>query len=70
MNDSNSSNQSNSQNIDNFSLAKGIYELLGINKELESEEDLFSDEVYIDNFLRKREDNPGYSRRNKPRKHP
>ena len=48
MNDSNSSNQSNSQNIDNFSLAKGIYELLGINKELESEEDLFSDEVYIE----------------------
>ena len=48
MNDSNNSNQSNSQNIDNFTLAKGIYELLGINKELEKEEDLYSDEVYIE----------------------
>ena len=46
MNDSNS--LSKSQNIDILSLARGIYELLNINKEIESEDELFSDEVYIE----------------------
>ena len=48
MNDSNSSNQSNSQKVDILTLARGIYELLSINKEIESEDELFSDEVYIE----------------------
>lgn len=47
MNDSNSSNQINLSKIDLLSLANGIYTLLNINKEIESEEELFSDEVYI-----------------------
>ena len=47
MNDSNSSNQINLSKIDLLSLANGIYTLLNINKIIESEEELFSDEVYI-----------------------
>ena len=48
MNDSNSLSNGESQNIDILSLARGIYELLSINKEIESEDELFSDEVYIE----------------------
>ena len=48
MNDSNTSNYSNSQKLDLLSLARGIYELLSINKEIESEDEIFSDEVYIE----------------------
>ena len=48
MNDSNTSNHSNSQKLDLLTLARGIYELLSINKEIESEDELFSDEVYIE----------------------
>ena len=48
MNDSNSLSNGESQNLDILSLARGIYELLSINKEIESEDELFSDEVYIE----------------------
>ena len=48
MDDSDMSNHSNSQKYDLLSLARGIYELLSINKEIESEDELFSDEVYIE----------------------
>ena len=48
MDDSNNSNQNDSQNIDILSLARVIYELLSINKEIENEDKLFSDEVYLE----------------------
>ena len=48
MNDSNILSNGESQNLDILSLARGIYELLSINKEIESEDELFSDEVYIE----------------------
>ena len=47
MDDSNSLNQI-IQKGDILSLANSIYSLLNINKEIESEDELFSDEVYIE----------------------
>ena len=45
MDDSNSSNQINTSDL--LILANEIYNVLNINKEIESEDELFSDEVYI-----------------------
>lgn len=48
MKDSNSSNQSSLKKDDILTLANTIYSCLGIDKEIESEDELYSDEVYIE----------------------